>query len=325
MRIAIIGTGKITHNFIDAARKVEGIQLVAVFSRSQEKGAAYASEHGLSYVFTSMQDLASSSEVDAVYIASPNSCHSVQAIELLNAGKHVLCEKPIASNHTEASQMYEAAKENRVVLLEAMRPVFDPGFAKIKELLPRLGTIRRAQFAMNQYSSRYDNFKRGVIENAFNPALSNAALMDIGVYCLHPMVRLFGKPEKVVAESVFLENGMEGIGTALLRYPTMLGEIQYSKITNGTMPSQIQGEDALMLIDAIQHTKRIELIYRDGRREEFLIEKEENNMYYEAEEFARLVHENCVEHEYKESSLAEMEVMDEIRRVAGIEFVEVVK
>lgn len=321
MRIAIIGTGKITENFIEAARKVEAIQLVAIYSRSQEKGAAYAREHGLSCVFTSMQDLASSTEVDAVYIASPNSCHSEQAMQLLNAGKHVLCEKPIASNYNEARQMYETAKINNVVLLEAMRPVFDPGFAKIKELLPRLGTIRRAQFAMNQYSSRYDKFKQGVIENAFNPALSNAAVMDIGVYCVHPMVRLFGRPENVVAESVFLENGMEGIGTALFRYKTMLGEIQYSKITYGMLSSQIQGEDALMLIDAIQHTKKIELMYRDGRREEFLIEKEENNMFYEVKEFARLVHENCVEHEYKDSSLAEMEVMDEIRRVAGIEFV----
>lgn len=320
MRIAIIGTGKITERFIEAARKVETIQLVGIFSRNQEKGATFAREHGLTHVYTRMQDLAFSGEIDAVYIASPNSCHSEQAIELLNAGKHVLCEKPIASNCGEAIQMYEAAKRNKVVLLEAMRPVFDPGFAKIKELLPYLGTIRRVQFAMNQYSSRYDKFKQGIIENAFNPALSNAALMDIGVYCVHPMVRLFGRPEKVVSESVFLANGMEGIGTALLRYPSMLGEIQYSKITQGTLPSQIQGEAALMLIDAIQDTRRIELVYRDGSKQEYRIEKEANNMFYEVEEFARLVRTNCVEHEYRDSSLAEMEVMDEIRRVSGIEF-----
>lgn len=320
MRIAIIGTGVITERFMEAARKVESIQLVGIFSRNQEKGATYARTHGLNHVFTRIEEVAASNEIDAVYIASPNSCHSLQAIELLNAGKHVLCEKPIASNHREAIRMYEVAKENNVVLLEAMRPVFDPGFAKMKELLPRLGTIRRVQFAMNQYSSRYDKFKQGIIENAFNPSLSNAALMDIGVYCVHPMVRLFGKPEKVVAESVFLNNGMEGIGTALLRYPTMLGEIQYSKITKGTLPSQIQGEEALMLIDAIQDTRRIELSYRDGSKEEFLIEKEENNMFYEVKEFVRLVQTNCVEHEYKGSSLAEIEVMDEIRRASGIEF-----
>lgn len=320
MRIAIIGTGVITERFMEAARKVESIQLVGIFSRNQEKGATYARTHGLNHVFTRIEEVAASNEIDAVYIASPNSCHSLQAIELLNAGKHVLCEKPIASNHREAIRMYEVAKENNVVLLEAMRPVFDPGFAKMKELLPRLGTIRRVQFAMNQYSSRYDKFKQGIIENAFNPSLSNAALMDIGVYCVHPMVRLFGKPEKVVAESVFLNNGMEGIGTALLRYPTMLGEIQYSKITQGTLPSQIQGEEALMLIDAIQDTRRIELSYRDGSKEEFLIEKEENNMFYEVKEFVRLVQTNCVEHEYKGSSLAEIEVMDEIRRASGIEF-----
>lgn len=320
MRVAIIGTSKITENFIEAAGRVSDIEVVAVMSRSKERGMAYAKKHSFSIVYTSIADLVASKEVDAVYIASPNSCHQSQAVELLLSGKHVLCEKPISSYWFETKMMYQAASANHVVLLEAMRPIFDPGFAKIKELLPRLGTIRRAQFAMNQYSSRYDKFKAGIVENAFNPHLSNAAVMDIGVYCIHPMVRLFGKPEHVAAESVFLKNGMEGIGTALLRYPTMIGEIQYSKITNGVLPSQIQGEDGILLIDAIQDTRNIELILRDGTRESYPIEKYSNNMYYEIAEFARLVREGCVEHEYKESSLAEMEVMDQIRSAAGIKF-----
>lgn len=321
MNIAIIGTGRITEKFLEVVREVKGIDAVAVYSRSQVKGEAYAKKHGLSYVFTTLSDLVASDAIDAVYVASPNNCHAEQAIQCMSAGKHVLCEKPIASNYEEVCRMYDAAKTNGVVLLEAIRSIFDPGFAKIKELLPRLGTIRRVQFSMNQYSSRYDPFKEGIIENAFNPALSNAALMDIGVYCVHPFVRLFGLPEQVIAQSVFLENGMEGMGTALLRYPNMLGEIQYSKITNSLLPSQIQGEEACMHIDAIQHTKQIELIYRDGRKEVVCIEKKENNMYYEVVEFVRLVREGCIDHEYREGSLHEMKVMDEIRRVAGIEFV----
>ena len=70
------------------------------------------------------------------------------------------------------------------------------------------GTIRRISFQYAKYSSRYDKFKEGIIENAFNPAFSNGALMDIGVYCVHPLVRLFGMPKKIIADSLLLSNGV---------------------------------------------------------------------------------------------------------------------
>ena len=317
MKLAIIGTGFITERFIDAANG-QDIQIDAVLSRNAEKGRIYADNHGISRVFTDIQSLAES-DIEAVYIASPNSCHASQAIAMLEHGKHVLCEKPLTASLRDAEAMFAAADRGHAVLLEALRSV-DPGFYKIRELLPTIGTVRRVQFVMNQYSSRYDNFKRGIIENAFNPALANAALMDIGVYCVGPLVRLFGKPESVSAESVFLHNNMEGLGTALLRYPDMLAEVQYSKITKGCLPSQIQGEDGSLIIDAIEDTRRIERIMRDGSREGFIIDKRENNMYYEVETFINLI-KTATDEPYRTWSLSEMKTMDMIRKAAGIEFV----
>lgn len=328
VRFGIIGTGKISHTFMDAAQKVPGFRLEAVCSRSEKKGREFALSYGVDKVYTSLEDLGNDNDVDAVYIASPNSCHCSQTVFMLNHGKHVLCEKPVASTTEEVEAMTEAAGVNGRIFLEAMRPVFDPGFAKIKELLPKIGQIRRAVFQYCQYSSRYDAFKEGIIENAFNPALSNAALMDIGVYCIHPMVLLFGKPERITASSIFLSNHMEGMGTVLMDYGTMVGEARYSKITNSSQPSEIQGEDGTMLIWQIQDTRKIQILYRNGSLETYEIAKEDNNMYYEALRFVNLIEMerggNGVDelvHSHQRGSLLEMEVMDQIRTITGINFI----
>ena len=317
MKIAIIGTGKITENFIDAALG-QDIQLDAVLSRDFERGKIYAEKHGFSRVFTDIHALAES-DIEAVYIASPNAFHAPYAVELLKRGKHVLCEKPMAASLAEGEEMFRVADRGGAVLLEGMRSVHDPGFAKLREIIKTVGTVRRAFFTMCQYSSRYDNFRQGKIENAFNPKLANAAVMDIGVYCVSPMVRLFGLPESVTAASVVLSNGFEGEGTAILKYPEMLGEVQYSKITRGPKMSQIQGEDGTILIDAIEDTRRIEIQRRDSETEVYIIDKKPNNMYYEVGEFIRMVKTGGADL-HREHTLNTLRVIDEIRRVSGINF-----
>ena len=211
IRFATIGTSAIVDRFLEAAALCEGLVHTAVFSRKKETAKAFAKKHGAEFIYTDLKELAESSDIDAVYIASPNSCHCEQAVEMLKHGKHVLCEKPAASNAAELQRMRAAAENGQAVLLEAMRSVYDPGFQAIEANLYRLGKIRSVSFRFCQYSSRYDNFRKGIIENAFRPELSNGALMDIGVYCVHPLVRLFGMPEKIEGASVFLENGVDGM------------------------------------------------------------------------------------------------------------------
>ncbi len=320
INFAIIGTNFVTDSFIEAAKKTGRMELTAVYSRSIEKAREYAAQHGAKLVFDDLEEMAKCKEIDAVYVASPNSLHAKQSICMMQHKKHVICEKTIASNEKELMAMIDAANKNGVVLLEAMRSAQDPGFLKIKELLPRLGKIRRATFRKCQYSRRYDKFKNGIIENAFNPALSNAALMDIGVYCVHPMVVLFGLPARIKSMSVKLDNGFEASGTALLDYEDMQAELIYSKITASSIPSEIQGENAAMLIDEIADTKEITLSYRNGEKEVFKIEKEENNMCYEIETFADLIEKNSVHHPYLYHSKMELTVMDEIRRQEHVIF-----
>lgn len=320
INFGVIGTNVITERFLEAGKDAEGFCLRGVYSRSREKAVDFARKHGADLAFDSLEDMASCKEIDAVYVASPNSLHASQSIQMLKGGKHVLCEKPIASNQREFEEMKKVALEKRRILLEAMRSVYSPGFQAIRENLHKLGKIRRVSFQYCQYSRRYDNFKKGIIENAFNPALSNGALMDIGVYCVHPLVSLFGKPEKVISSSLKLSNGIDGAGTILTEYPDFQGELLYSKITDSRVPSQIQGEEGSMVIREIPDPQEVVLYYRDGRTETLEIPRTENNMVYEIREFLRLIREKRYSHEYLENSQMEIELMDEVRRQQKIFF-----
>ena len=299
---------------------MKDFNLKGVYSRSKDKAEEYAKKHGAELAFDSLDELAACSEIDAVYIASPNSVHASQSIQMMRNGKHVLCEKTIASNLREFEQMQAAAVANHVVLLEAMRSVFSPGFEAARNNLAKLGTIRRVSFQFCQYSSRYDKFKNGIIENAFNPEFSNGALMDIGVYCVHALVVLFGMPLNVTGSSLKLSNGVDGAGTVLLEYDGMQGELVYSKITDSKLPSQIQGEDGTMVIQEICNPLTVTIYRRNGQAEKLDIQGKENNMSYEVEEFIRLVKEGNYDNRYLQNSRMEMEIMDEVRRQQGIVF-----
>ena len=320
VRFAVIGTNFITDNFMDAGSQCEGFKVQAVYSRSREKAKEYAGKYGIEDCYDSLDALAAAENIDAVYVDSPNALHAEQSIKMLKAGKHVLCEKTIASNSGELEHMIKAAKEHQVIVMEGMRSVFDPGFAAIRENLPKLGKIRRATFQYCQYSRRYDNFKKGIIENAFKPELSNGALMDIGVYCVHPMVKLFGLPNEISAHCLKLSNGVDASGTIVAMYDEMQAELMYSKITNSALPSQIQGEEASMIIKEIPDTTTIEIVYRSGEREEIKIDKKTNNMYYEIEEFIRLAEAKESAEIHNQYSILELKVMDEARKQMGIVF-----
>ena len=115
MNFGIIGTNFISDWFVNAGRHCEGFCVQAVYSRTMEKGRTFADKHGIPDCYDSLEALASADNVDAVYIASPTACHAAQSIQMLNAGKHVLCEKPVASNEKELQAMLAAAKEHGVV------------------------------------------------------------------------------------------------------------------------------------------------------------------------------------------------------------------
>ena len=319
IRFGMIGTGKIAEKFWQANRYGKDFELTAVYSRTLERARQFGFQKGQLQYFDDLEAFANSDYIDAVYVASPNCCHYEQVMTLLKAGKHVLCEKPMASNLKEAQEMFAEAEKQKLILLEGMRSIYAPSFQKMIPYMETLGTIRRATLQYCQYSSRYDNYKRGIVENAFKPELSNGALMDIGVYVVSCMIRLFGAPKAIKASGIKLHNGVDGAGTILMEYPDMIGEAIYSKITDSAMPSQIQGEDASMLIQEIENVKDLRIV-RKGVVQSIHFEQSDNILNYETQEFIKMIKTGMGWEKSKEITLETMKVLDEARKQLHIVF-----
>lgn len=329
VRFGVVGTNFITDWVIAGARQDERFELAAVCSRKQETADAFAAKHQIPHTFTSLEEMAKSPLVDAVYIASPNFLHAEQSILCMKHGKHVLCEKPFASNAREAGEMIAASRTYNVTLMEAMKPTLTPNFLSVRENLGRLGTVRRYFSSYCQYSSRYDKFKEGIVMNAFKPELSNGAMMDIGIYTVYPMVVLFGRPDKIDASGIVLSSGADGQGAVNFEYDGMNATVLYSKIANSSLPTEIQGEDGNMTLDRINiiskvtYTPRLAAASGKGpvaEPQDISAVTDRDEYYYEVAEFIDLVlsgrRESAINsHEH---SLITLEIIDEVRRQLGI-------
>lgn len=331
IRFGVVGTNNITDWVIAGGRQDERFELTAVCSRTQERAEEFAAKHGIPHTFTSLEEMASSPLIDAVYIATPNYVHAEQSILCMNHGKHVLCEKPFASNAKEVRLMIEAAKKNKATLMEAMISTLNPNFAIAKERMKDLGTIRRYFASYCQYSSRYDKFKEGIILNAFKPELSNGAVMDIGIYTIYPMVALFGKPQQIEAQGIVLHTGADGQGAVNFQYEGMNATVLYSKIANSALPTEIEGEAGNLLLDKIHITKQVDYIPRQvttqGKEQEnhcqsIGVPLEKSEYYYEIAEFINLIEQGKQESNVNswENSLTTLEIIDEIRRQLGVHY-----
>jgi len=329
VRFGVIGTNFISDWVIAGARQDERFELTAVYSRTQETADAFAAKHDIPNTFTSLEAMAASSLIDAVYIASPNFLHAPQSILFMNHGKHVLCEKPLASNVKEAKAMIAAAKANGVTFMEAMKPTLTPNFLAVRENLNRVGQVRRYFSSYCQYSSRYDKFKEGIVLNAFNPELSNGAMMDIGIYAVYPMVVLFGRPQRVDASGVVLSSGVDGQGAVNLQYDGMNATVLYSKIANSSLFTEIQGEDGNITLDRINLISEVSYAPRaaasSGKNlptEPEILSKptDKDEYYYEVAEFISLVLAGKQESDINslENSLITLEIIDEVRRQLGV-------
>lgn len=322
LNFAIIGTNFIVDTFFEGARHEPRFRAVALYSRSEETGAAFAAKHQIPKVYTDVERMAADPEIDAVYLASPNALHYEQTLLFLNRGKHVLCEKAFASNARQAREMIDTACGRGVTLMEAIRTTQSPNFAQVRDNLYKLGPIRRYFGQYCQYSSRYDRFKAGTVLNAFKRELSNGSLMDIGVYCIYPMVMLWGKPQSLSASAYLLETGVDGEGSILASYPAMQATLMFSKITNSTLVSEIQGENGNMLIDGINDIRRVKIVYRDKREEDLTVPYNPDDMVYELRAFIDAVESGACEDSVNTHavSLATLELMDEARRQMGVRF-----
>lgn len=269
IKYSVIGTSWITRSFIDGANEVEALALDGVYSRSHEKGQSFADETGALRVFTSLEELAES-DTDLVYVASPNVCHYSQCKALLEAGKHVICEKPVTITADQFSELVALAREKKLVYFEAIMYMHSEGRKILGNAVAEIGNIRSASFDFSQLSSKYPALVRGELPNIFNPEMKTGALNDLGIYCVYPAVDLFGVPDEIVPVQHFLSTGADGCGSAVFKYSDKLVTITYSKIGQSRGVSQIFGDKGTVTIGSISQTDEISIYNNSGERTELL-------------------------------------------------------
>ncbi|MBC3213701.1 Gfo/Idh/MocA family protein [Serratia fonticola] len=320
IRFAVVGTNWITERFIDAAHESGKMRLTAIYSRKLEQAQAFGANYPVEHFFDSLEALAQSDVIDAVYIASPNSLHCQQSLLFLSHKKHVICEKPLASNLREVEQLVACAREHQVVLFEAFKSAHLPNFLILQQALPKIGKLRKAFINYCQYSSRYPRYLAGENPNTFNPHFSNGSIMDIGYYCVASTVALFGAPQSVLASATLLDTGVDAHGSVCLNYGDFDVVISHSKVSNSDIPSEIQGEEGTLVIEKISEAQGVVLTPR-GENSQVLTQPQHiNTMLYEAQVFAELVEKQQVEHEGLENSLIVASLLTQIRRQTGVVF-----
>ena len=215
VRYGTIGSGWIVDAFIAGAQQgAPQLEHRAVYSRSRETGEAFARKHGVNLVFTDLEAMAASDQIDAVYIASPNAFHYSQAKLFLEHGKHVLCEKTCVVNSAQMKELCRLADQNGVVFMEAIKFMHLPERMILREALAFVGPVHLARFDFSRYSSKFPQYLAGQCPNIFNPKMAAGCLMDMGIYSVFPAVHLFGLPRRVSASAVMLRTGADGAGAA---------------------------------------------------------------------------------------------------------------
>jgi predicted dehydrogenase len=215
IRWGVLGTANIARGCtIPGMRLAENCELYAVAGRSLEKAERYKSEFGFGKAYGSYEALLSDPAVEAVYIPLPNTLHFEWVIKAAKAGKHILCEKPLAPSAAQAAKMQAAARENGVLLMEAFAYLHSPLTAAIKAELERgaIGEVRylESAFITSDYDLSNIRMRRETL---------GGSLYDLGCYCISQAVWLLGEPEAVRAVADFSDQGVDRLTTGFLSYP----------------------------------------------------------------------------------------------------------
>lgn len=329
IKYGVIGTSWITQSFIDATTMFDGLNLGAVYSRSIERAQEFCSTNininSKLSIFTDTTKMAQSSEIDAVYIASPNSLHFQQSKLFLENGKHVFCEKPICTSKAEAEILFETARKNNVIFMEGIIPIHTPQLDILKKEIEKIGKISAVRFDYSQLSGDYDSLMKGENPNIFNIDFKTGCIMDIGIYCIYVLLYLFPSYKNIYASAVKLPTTLDLCGTSVFEYEDMNAVVTYSKIANGTTESEIQGDKGTISINMISLLNGISVTMRgENKRQLFIANPTDKPMQYEAQSFYNFItsfEENKGEYEKLSRLAIEVsEVLAIIREKSGVLF-----
>jgi D-xylose 1-dehydrogenase (NADP+, D-xylono-1,5-lactone-forming) len=284
MRLGLLSTAQINGLLVAGAHEADGVEVVAIGSRERRRAEAQARELGVPRAHSSYEELLADPDVDAVYVALPNSLHVEWSLRALDAGRHVLCEKPLSRHPDDVTRAFDAAERGGLVLAEGFMWRHHPQAQRLLELLEQIGELRliRASFSF---------LLEGGGDVRLQEALEGGALMDVGCYCLSAARLIAGEPLAVSAQEVRGRDGVDIRLTALLRFGgDVLATIDCGLDLAARDELEVTGTTGVLWLDDPWHARSpaIELRRAGGPVERIAIEGS-NPYACELEDFAAAV------------------------------------
>ncbi len=314
----ILGPGKISKKFAQDVNLVDNAVLYAVGSRSEERAKKFAQAYHVEKAYGSYEDLLNDPDVDIIYIGTPHNSHKQYAIAAMNAGKHVLCEKPLGLNLDEVKEMIDASKSNQVFLMEALWSRFNP---TIVEVLGKLkeGVIGEVNY-VNVDFSVYRDFP--VEGRMLNMDLAGGSLLDMGIYPVFLAYLVFGYPEQILAASRFHETGADMQTAAILKYKHGIANLLSGFSSQSDMVAKIHGTQGRILLNRRWHQADGYKIVNDQDETSFQLPIKGIGYTYEIEECIDCISRGLIESPKwsHQNSVDLIKIMDEIRKQVGLKY-----
>ncbi len=224
--------------------KTAGLTIKAVASREQSRAQDFANKHQIPTAYGSYEDLVNDPDIDIIYVSTLNHVHKEHALLAINAGKHVLVEKPFTINAEEAKQIQRAAIANKVMAMEAMWTRFLPSHLELQKLIEEktLGELRLLQASHIQLLTH--------VERLQDPAVGGGAMLDLGIYPLSFAYRILGSPIAIHANGQLTERGVDEWAAISLEYPNGAGALLTTCMSAaGSTTAEIIGTKARVELD----------------------------------------------------------------------------
>lgn len=323
INIAVIGSFWLPEKMIYVISKNVNASYYAQYSRTLSRADEFVKKTGQKDIklYDNIIDLANDENIDAVYIASPNYMHFSQSELLLNAGKHVLCEKPICVYPWEYNKLCEISNNRKLIYLEAMMNAHLPWINRIKEIIND-NEIVSANLNFCQRSSKLQLLKEGIVASTFSKECFGGALMDLGVYVLSFIYQLFGIPQEIKANSIFGETQIDVTDNLLIKYKNFSINAAITKIASNIMPSEIITKNGSIIIENISRLENVKYYHKSGEIE--IISEDvsfEKSLSLELEDFISYINnpDNPKYMKNKESSKNTVDMLYNIRKSIGYE------
>jgi predicted dehydrogenase len=317
----IIGTGKISTFFCSALKTLKNASVSAVYSRDKQRAFEFSEKFQSKKHYTDFQQFLNDSSIDIVYIGSPNHCHYPQVIQSLNAGKHVLCEKPLAINAEQVSEMIAAAKRNNVFLMEALWTRFLPSFITCKNIIDN-NTIGIIQTIDAELSFTIPFNRTG---RHYSLDQGGGALLDLGIYPVFLALEIGGQPLNAAAQADFHLSGVDETCAMQFTHSNGCASILKSSFLYlGKNEAVITGTKGKVTLRNLWHKPTtIELfLFHNSNSKLYTSEPYINGLEYEAVEVMR-----CLDNGFMESPLFTLKKsqelatqLDAIREIIQLEY-----